>query len=574
MSKTTLIEALPDVVLVVRRDGRILDSLGGRLFSLDIAPDAMIGRDIGDVFSESVVSAILAASASVLKTRRSLTRTVDEGDVRYEIRLAAHGRERVLAVIRDASAGSDSSSLRLLQPDALVQQFVGREQFIRLLDAAVSQARLSERSLAVVCVDFDGFEPLIESMPEAEVDSLISHLGERCCRVFEQQGLRTVGDGLRDIYAACRLSRVRFAVLLPQVDDADSVDAFALTLGAALSEPLGDQASGLRLTPNVAVAMAPQDGGTGEAVLSNALTALEEAGALDTTGVERYADTRRVHSERQQDLAEELRWAIDEKQLRLHYQPVFALSDATPVAMEAYLRWQHPLRGALTPGQFLPLAEATGQIQRISDWVLRKACTDNVSLARGAGMGIAVVVNFSRHYFSRPDLIEHMVEIFDDTQFDSSSLILDITERMLMRVDVAGPLLARLKSMGIGLQVDNFGSGYSSLKQIRRLPLDALKIDGEFVAGIGRSADDEAICQSIIQLAHSYGLRCVAEAVESRDQVRFLRASGCDDIQGNLFGPEMTLSEIEIFIEQFKHGLSFSQIDTASDHQGAISAPA
>ena len=241
----------------------------------------------------------------------------------------------------------------------------------------------------------------------------------------------------------------------------------------------------------------------------------------------------------------------------LHYQPVFELAEANPVAMEAFLRWCHPLRGLLTPAQFLPLAEATGQIQRISEWVLRKACQDHVELVEKTGTALAVSVNFSRHYFSRPDLIEHLQSVFDETGFNPCELQLDITERMLMRMEVVGPLLARLKALGITLQVDNFGSGYSSLKQIRRLPLDALKIDGDFIAGIGRSDDDEALCRSIISLAHAYGLRCVAEAVETRDQVRFLRRAGCDDIQGNLFGAEMPISAMEIFVEQFRHGRSF-----------------
>jgi len=215
------------------------------------------------------------------------------------------------------------------------------------------------------------------------------------------------------------------------------------------------------------------------------------------------------------------------------------------------------LRGVLNAAEFVPLAEATGQIQKISEWALAQACRDLMSIRASSSMTLSVSVNLSRHYFSRLDLLDSLNRVFEETCFDPAWLQLDITERMLMRPEQVGPVLGALKKLGIGLQVDDFGSGYTSLKQMRRFPLDALKIDGDFIGGIGRSPDDEAVCRSVIALAHAYGMRCIAEAVETSTQVRFLRDAGCDDIQGSLFSREMPLDALEVFLEQFHQGRNF-----------------
>ncbi|MEL6868844.1 MAG: GGDEF domain-containing phosphodiesterase [Pseudomonadota bacterium] len=561
MSRTSVIKALPDIVLVVRRDGMVLDSLGGRTFTLDLAPDNMIGRRVEDVLPEPVARTLAQVTGRVLRSREAVTRDVQSDDERYEIRVSVHGRERVLAVLRDLSTQDGSATGRLLQPDRLVERLAGREKFVRALDAAVDEAKLAERMVAVICIALDDFDSGTASLDHNTVDELLRQAGERLCGVMAQSDAVPMLPGRRKTFAATRLERDQFCVMLTKIADAEQAEAFAESLGDALLPEYFASGQTLRIQPAIGLALFPQDGGNAEHVLGSAMSAMANADNLSRSGVERYSDSRRIVSERHQDLAEELRWAIDEHQLRLHYQPVFELSSANPIAIEAFLRWDHPLRGLITPQHFLPLAEGTGQIQRISEWVLRQACTDLKALRDQTDTSLAVSVNFSRHYFSRPDLVEHMQEIFAECDFDPCWLQLDITERMLMRTEYAGPLLARLKTLGIGLQIDDFGSGFSSLKRLRKLPLDALKIDGDFIAGIGRNDDDEMLCRAVISLAHAYGMRCVAEAVESREQVKFLRACGCDDIQGNLFGAEMPLDLVAIFLEQFQHGRSINAHD-------------
>ncbi|MEO0575910.1 MAG: EAL domain-containing protein [Pseudomonadota bacterium] len=561
MSQTSVIKALPDVVLVVRRDGRILDSLGGRTFSLDLAPDNIVGNAVADVLPQVVARTLTPLIGRVLRSREGVTRDATDGTDRYELRLTPHGRERVLVVLRDVGRADGTSSGQLLQPDRLVPRLAGREQFIRALESFVDEVRLAERPLALICIGFPELNTVEETLDHNGCDSLLQMIGERLCAVMADNDHVPRLPGCES-FAATRLERDQFCILLPSIADAEAAEAFAQQLGDALLPECRIAEQQIALSPAIGLAMFGQDGHTAEHVLRSAMSAMTQAECLERSGVERYTDTRRIVDERQQDLAEELRWAIDQNQLRVHYQPVFELASATPIAIEAFLRWDHPLRGLLLPASFLPLAESTGQIQRISEWVLRRACEDLIALRASTGTTLKVSVNFSRHYFSRPDLVEHLESIFDALEFDPCWLQLDITERMLMRTDYAGPLLARLKTMGIGLQIDDFGSGFTSLNQLRRMPLDALKIGGDFVAGIGRNDDDETLCKAVISLAHAYGMRCVAEAVESREQVKFLRSCRCDDIQGKLFGAEMTVDLMQIFLEQFQDGRSFATTHT------------
>ncbi|MEL7024199.1 MAG: EAL domain-containing protein [Pseudomonadota bacterium] len=550
--------ALPDIVLVVRRDGRILDSLGGRMFSIDLGPESWEGKAVGDLFSPAVSDALINQLPRVLRTRQPLVELVSDDASDFELRLSPHGRERVLCVVRDLS-GEQQTPAQLLEAASNTGESVNRETFMHLLNDAVNTARMSERPLALMTVGIRSYVELSDNLDVEAEKQLGQQMSVRIDEVVAEC-TETMGAMI-----STQLGVDQFAVLASTISDGEQSMQVGRQIAEALSQPYELSTGQLTLRPMVGIAIAPQDGGSGEHLLRNAMTAMEESAALDRSGIERYTDTRRLRSERRQDLVEELRWAIAENQLVIHYQPVFQLRDAVPVSIEAYLRWSHPLRGMLPAGEFVPLAEATGQIQRISEWVVRQACADLATLRDSTGAGLAVSVNLSRHYFSRLDLIENLTSIFEETGFDPAWLQLDITERMLMRAEQVGPVLNQLKKLGIGLQVDDFGSGYTSLKQMRRFPLDALKIDGDFIDGIGRSPDDEAVCRSVIALAHAYGMRCIAEAVETSDQVKFLRAAGCDDVQGNLFSGAMSLDSLTLFLEQFQQGRSFSTQDADTD---------
>lgn len=550
MAKTSLIMALPDPILVIRRDGRIVDSLGGRTMTMDLAPDAIVGSSIDDSLPRGMAALLRRLIVRVLKTREPECEEIAEGKQRFELRVSAHGRERILLVLRDISTGWGEGAASGLIHEDLVTGLIERQVFLCALDAALSRARLSERSLTLLCLSLREFDDLKQALDPAGREAVQRVAAQRMLGlVGSLDVMHRLDDG--ETPALARIGDGEFAMLFSDAEGSDILEDVTSLLKAPFSQPLSINGEQLSVTPQMGIATFPRDGKSGQHLLRNALAAMHEAVKLERTGIERYTDTLRLRTARQTDISEEMRWAIEEQQFCLHYQPVFVLAQAAPVAIEAFLRWHHPLRGIISAGEFLPLAEAAGEIGRISEWVLARACKDLLLVREATGARIVVSVNLSRQYFSQPTLIADMTATFERLAFDPRLLQLDVTERMLMRADHAGPLLAQLKGLGIGLQIDDFGSGFTSLKQLKRYPLDALKIAGDFTAGIGRAADDEAVCRSVIAMAHAYGMRCIAEAIENPVQVAFLREAGCDEVQGDLFGAAMTLDDVIAFLRQF-----------------------
>ncbi len=560
MAQTSLIMALPDPILVIRRDGRVMDSLGGRTFTMDLVPDAIVGESIEDCLPHGMAALLKQMLTRVLRTREPETEVMHDSGHRFELRVSAHGRDRVLLVLRDISdAGADGDKASRLIHEDIVTGLAERQVFLRGLDDAISAARLSERPLMLLCLALREFDDLRSALDTGRLESVQRVAAQRMLSlVGEHKNMHRLAEN--EAPAVARIGDGEFAMLFEPDGDSALLDEIATLLKTPFSQPLSVSGEQIDVTPQMGIAVYPRDGASGQHLLRNALSAMHEASKLERSGIERYTDTLRLRSARQSDISEELRWAIAEQQFRLHYQPVFDLDSATPVAIEAFLRWQHPLRGLISAADFLPLVEATGQIGPISEWVLSRACRDLMHVRDASGAKISVSVNLSRHYFSRPDLVSDLTAIFGQLNFDACLLQLDITERMLMRADHAGPLLAQLKGLGVGLQIDDFGSGFTSLKQLKRYPLDALKIAGDFTAGIANADDDEAVCRSVIAMAHAYGMRCIAEAVEHPAQVAFLRDAGCDEVQGDLFGAALALDDIIVFLQQFQDGISQSSV--------------
>ncbi|HEY8600547.1 MAG TPA: EAL domain-containing protein, partial [Thermomicrobiales bacterium] len=234
-------------------------------------------------------------------------------------------------------------------------------------------------------------------------------------------------------------------------------------------------------------------------------------------------------------LERDLRRAIERGELSLHYQPIVDLSDEATVKVEALLRWQHPVRGDISPVEFIPLAEETGQIRTLGRWVLREACRQ-ARAWQEAGTPIVVAVNLTAHEFQQPTLADEIVSALAEARLAAEYLVLEITESVAM-YDAATTVatLTTLRAHGIHVAIDDFGTGYSSLTYLKRLPVNTLKIDRAFIDGLGTDAESTAIVEAIITLAHTLGLRVIAEGVETPAQAHQLRAMGCDFAQGYHF---------------------------------------
>jgi EAL domain-containing protein (putative c-di-GMP-specific phosphodiesterase class I) len=258
----------------------------------------------------------------------------------------------------------------------------------------------------------------------------------------------------------------------------------------------------------------------------------------------------------------QLRWALEREEFRVYYQPQVNIDTGQITGMEALVRWQHPEMGLIAPAEFIPLAEDTGLIALIGEWVLKTACAQTKSWQDCGFNNLRVAVNLSPRQFQQPDLVLIIERMLAETGLDASCLELEVTESSVMKnAETAISTLGELKAMGIKISIDDFGSGYSSLSYLKHLPIDVLKIDQSFVRDMTSDPKDAAIVMAIIQLAHSLQLQVIAEGVESEEQLRFLRLLRCDAMQGFLFCRPLAVTAFEQFLFEKR---SLEAIDTTT----------
>jgi EAL domain-containing protein (putative c-di-GMP-specific phosphodiesterase class I) len=249
------------------------------------------------------------------------------------------------------------------------------------------------------------------------------------------------------------------------------------------------------------------------------------------------------------DLETKLRHALDNKELLLFFQPQIEISEEKIIGLEALVRWAHPTLGQVPPSRFIPVAEDSGLIIPIGQWILTEACRLNKGFQSGRNGHLNISVNLSARQFRSQDLADRIAVILEDTGFDPTHLELEITESIIMQdVDENILTLRKLKDMGIRLSVDDFGTGYSSLNYLKKFPIDVLKIDQSFVTDITTSRDDSSIVSAIIALAHSLNLQVIAEGVETKEQLHFLREKGCDIVQGFYYSGALPHKEIKVLL--------------------------
>jgi EAL domain-containing protein (putative c-di-GMP-specific phosphodiesterase class I) len=304
------------------------------------------------------------------------------------------------------------------------------------------------------------------------------------------------------------------------------------------------------VTASIGVSTYPRDARVQRSLMRFADIAMYRAKEQGRNTFQFYSEQINFHSLERLTLESQLRGALERDELVLHYQPVVNVQSGAIVAMEALVRWEHAEAGLLPPGKFIGIAEETGLIVPIGEWVLHTACNQQRKWAERGLTPVRIAVNLSPRQFVHRELAQDVMRVLSMTHCDGSTLVLEITESTVMHnPGRAVALLNELKEMGIRLAIDDFGTGYSSLAYLKRFPIDCLKIDRSFVSDIPRDAGNAAITQAIVAMAHSLGLKVIAEGVETHDQLAFLREHGCDEVQGFYFSSAVPEAEATALLE-------------------------
>ena len=405
---------------------------------------------------------------------------------------------------------------------------------------ALSTLSRDAQQVALLYMDIDGFKDVNDSLGHACGDTLIRELGSRL------QGLLRSSDTL------CRATGDEFVILMPDVENAESVGLLAERILNGLQRPFLLHGHLQTISLSLGAAVAPHDGQDCETLLRNAETAMYQA-KQDGRQTWRFFDsTMNQQALARLQLLNDLRQAIAQHQLQLYYQPQIDLASGRLSGVEALVRWQHPVRGMISPAEFIPAAEESRLIIPLGEWVLRQACAQAASWQRQGLALPQVAVNISAIQLQHGHLEESVLQALADSHLPASLLELEITESSLVdKTEQVIDSLKRLKAMGVNLSIDDFGTGYSSLAYLQTLAVDKLKIDQSFVRDLTLNQDNRAIVSAIVQMAHTLGLACIAEGVESQDIAAALHRLGCQQAQGYLYARPLPADELQTLLHDW-----------------------
>jgi diguanylate cyclase (GGDEF)-like protein len=402
-----------------------------------------------------------------------------------------------------------------------------RNLYQRKLTEALEAASETDQ-IAIFCLDLDGFKGVNDMFGHPVGDELLRQVARRLDRCVADQGM------------VARLGGDEFAILQSGRQQPEGARALALAVTEALNVPYDLNGNQPAVGASIGIAISPVDASSSEELLRCADMALYGAKA-DGRGTSRFFEPEmnaKVKARRRLEV--DLRAAIAGQQFEMYYQPVISVSSNEIIAFEALIRWRHPGRGMISPGEFIPVAEETGLIIPLGEWILRQVCADALSWPRN----IRVAINLSPVQFRSPDLVETVFSALANTHLEPGRLELEITETALLQDNEAVlEKLHQLKGFGVQISMDDFGTGYSSLSYLRSFPFDKIKIDQSFVRGLGKREDSLAIIRAVISLGKNLGMTITAEGVETDGQLKVLRGESCDEVQGFLFSPAVPLKE-------------------------------
>jgi len=444
----------------------------------------------------------------------------------------------LVARMRRAVKSAEAHLEYLAHIDAITN-LPNRHAFNERLALALSKADQIKGAVGLLLIDLDNFKVVNDTLGHHAGDKLLKQVAQRLV------------DRLRNADTVCRIGGDEFAVIVESKGNAAESDWVAEKILGALAAPFNVDEYEIYVTASIGISLYPQDAFDVQTLTRNADTAMYQAKGKGKNAREKFCPEMDRRAQVRLSLEANLRKALERDELLLFYQPQIDLRTGQIYGVEALLRWNQPDVGLVGPNEFIPVAEESGLIVPIGRWVLNTACRQAAEW-RKAGFGaINMSVNLSVRQTKDEHLISDILSALREAELDPNQLELEITETVLMEnVNVNVELLHRLQTEGIRLSIDDFGTGYSSMAYLKRFPIDQVKIDRTFVRDIPGDGDDDAITTAIIAMAHSLGLSVVAEGVETEQQLEFLRATGCDIMQGFYFAKPMPAPQATAFLRE------------------------
>ncbi|MBI3546050.1 MAG: EAL domain-containing protein [Gammaproteobacteria bacterium] len=547
-----IVNAEPECVKVVSMDGVLLQMNPAGLAMIEASnAEQVIGKPIWQLLLPEYREPFRSFIGEVLRNQK--------GKLEFEI-IGLKGAHRwmethavplfleseqspcILSVTRDITERKISERrLNFLAHYDSLTSLPNRVQLIESIEQAKAEADRRERLVGVVFLDLDRFKYVNDSLGHEEGDAMLKEVAVRLSGAVRR------GD------TVARLSGDEFALVLADMGHVDDATHVAQKILDIFKQSFHIAGRELFITASMGITLYPFDDRDAQGLLRNADAAMYRAKESGKNSYQFYAAEMTAKASERLALENDLRFALDRRELFLNYQPIADCRTGRVIGMEALLRWQHPERGLISPVQFIPLAEETGVIVPIGEWVLQTACEQCQAWHSSGYPPLYIAVNLSARQFHQKNLAASIYKVLQTTGLNPIYLNLELTEGLVMQqADASSATLRELKAMNVTISIDDFGTGYSSLSYLKRFPIDILKIDQSFVRDIPGDADDAAIAGTIITMAHSLGLKVVAEGVETVEQLHFMRTHDCDGMQGYYLSKPMSSEQCEQFFKDDK----------------------
>lgn len=554
-----IVNSSPDIVYMLDRNG-CFTFLNDRIEQLlGFGKEELIGRH----YSELIIEADQVLADNLFNERRTGDRAVKNA----EIRLKSKQRDPRAGLIRTKSIWAELTAMGIYanNEERTRENFAGtygtardiseRKQALEVinfqayhdllthlpnrallrdrLNLAITQAQRNKRKLAVMFLDLDRFKLVNDTLGHSMGDRLLKAVANRL-----QSCLRS-GDTLS------RFGGDEFTLLLPEIRTRNDVVVISEKILDRLNQPFVIDGHELFVGASIGISMYPEAGDNGETLIQNADIAMYHVKGRGKNGYQFFSEEMNHQFSSRLSLERELRNALTQGEFEVFYQPQISLQSGTITGVEALVRWRHAHRGLIEPREFLPLAEETGLITKIDEYIQRQAFSD-VASWRSAGLGdICVSVNLTAMQMEQDDFVERFIDTLESSGLPATLVKLEITENTLMQdIEVIIPKLKAIRSYGAHIAIDDFGTGYSSLSYLHQFPINTLKIDRSFVGDIRAEQGDASIIDAIVAMARGLHLDLVAEGVETRTQLKYLQNQGCEEVQGFIFSPAVPAVEM------------------------------